>query len=439
MPFPRSTSRRAFLKHTTWTCAGLWVAGSRVRGDDKSPNEKLNIGFIGVGGRGEGNRRAITETGENIVALCDIDDRRLGQAAEAIPDAKTYSDFRKLLEQKSLDAVVVTTPDHTHAVAAAMALRLGKHVYCEKPLTHSIDEARTLARLAAEAKAATQMGNAGHSSESTRRVVELVRSGAIGPVHEVHCWTNRPIWPQGIDRPTETPPVPAHVHWDLWLGPAPERPYHPAYHPFAWRGWWDFGTGALGDMGCHIFDPPYWALDLRYPASISAEGPPPHAETAPAWSIVRYEFPARGVQPAVILSWYDGGKLPPAELFDGELPAKNSSGTVLVGAKGRLLVNHGRGGNKLLPASAFADFQAPEPTLPRSPGHHQEWVAACKTGSPTGTNFDYAAALTETVLLGNVALHSGRTITWDAENMRPRDGTLDDLYIRRDYRAGWSL
>jgi predicted dehydrogenase len=440
-PRPRS-SRRAFLKQSTWTCAGLWIAGSRVLGAEpvRSPNDRLGVGIIGAAGRGAANLKAIAGAGENIVALCDIDDVNLGRAAAQFPAAKTCNDFRRLLEQKGVDAVVVTTPDHTHAVAAALALRLAKHVYCEKPLTHSIHEARTLARLAAEAKVATQMGNAGHSSESTRRVVELVRSGAIGPVHEVHAWTNRPIWPQGIDRPADTPPVPEHVHWDLWLGPAPERPYHGAYHPFKWRGWWDFGTGALGDMGCHIFDPPYWALDLRLPDRVSAEGPPRHPETAPAWSIVRYEFPARGSQPPVALTWYDGGKLPPPELFDGQPPAPGSSGSVLVGAKGRLVVNHGRGGSRLLPEREFAGFTPPERTLPRPAGHHEEWIEACKSGAPTGTNFDYSAALTETVLLGNVALHSGREIAWDAANMQPKyGGPLDDLYIRREYRKGWSL
>jgi predicted dehydrogenase len=438
-PTPSGRNRRAFLQQATWSCAGLWIVGSRARGDAKSPNEKLNVGIIGAGGRGGGNLKSVAGAGENIAALCDVDDRTLGKAAESFPAAKTYNDFRKLLEQKDLDAVVVSTPDHTHAVAAAMALRLGKHVYCEKPLTHSIHEARTLARLAAEAKVATQMGNAGHSSEGTRRVVELIRAGAIGPVSEVHSWTNRPIWPQGIPRPSDTPEVPAHVHWDLWLGPAPERPYHPAYHPFKWRGWWDFGTGALGDMGCHIFDPPYWALELGYPTSVSAEAPSSNPETAPPSSIVRYEFPARGERPAVALTWYDGGNLPPAALFDGDPPAPGSSGSIFVGAKGRLLAPPGRGGSKLLPAGVFADYQAPEPTIPRSPGHHEEWIAACKTGSPTGTHFDYAAALTETVLLGQLALHSGRTIAWDAANMRPRDGSLDDPYIRREYRPGWSL
>jgi predicted dehydrogenase len=435
-------SRRAFLRQSTWTCAGLWITGSRVRGDERqrSPNERLDIGLIGVGGRGAGNLKAVSAAGENIVALCDIDAKNLGRAAGQFSAAKTYNDFRRLLEQKGLDAVVVTTPDHTHAVAAAMALQLGKHVYCEKPLTHSIDEARTLARLAAEARVATQMGNTGHSSDGTRRVVELVRAGAIGPVREVHAWTNRPIWPQGIDRPADTPPVPAGIDWDLWLGPAPERPYNPAYHPFKWRGWWDFGTGALGDMGCHIFDPFYWALDLRYPERVAAEGPPRHLETAPAWSVVRYEFPARGEQPPVVAWWYDGGKLPPAGLFEGQPPKPGSSGSVLVGSKGSLVVSQGReGGPRLLPERDFADFTPPAPTVPRSPGHHEEWIEACKTGTPTGTNFDYAAALTETVLLGNVALHSGRAIVWDAAHMRPEDGPLDDIYIHREYRKGWSL
>jgi predicted dehydrogenase len=437
----RPTDRRTFLKRSSWIGAGLWVVASRARGAEPSPNERLDIGLIGVGGRGAANLEAVS--GENVVALCDVDDRQLGRAAEKFPAAGTYHDFRELLEHKGLDAVVVSTPDHTHAVAAMMALKLGKHVYCEKPLTHSIAEARALARAAAEAKVATQMGNAGHSSESTRRVVELVRAGAIGPVREVHAWTNRPIWPQGLDHRPEPKTAPAHVRWDLWLGPAPERPYSEAYHPFKWRGWWDFGTGALGDMGCHVLDPAFWALGLRDPEGVEAEGPPINPETAPRWSIVRYEFPARDGRPPVKLSWYDGGKLPPAELFDGHTPAEGSSGSVFIGDKGRLLVNHGggRGGRayRLLPERDYAGYEAPEPSLPRSPGHHAEWIAACKAGGPTGTSFDYAGPLTEVVLLGNVALHSGRKIAWDAANMRPKDGPMDDLYIRREYRAGWSL
>jgi predicted dehydrogenase len=438
---PSRTTRREFLERSTGIGAGLWVAGSRVLGDDRAPNEKLNIGMIGAAGRGGDNLKSVS--GENIVALCDIDADSLGKAAQQFPAAKTYQDFRKLLEQKGVDAVVISTPDHTHAAAAVMALRLGKHVYCEKPLCHSIHEARTLVRAAAEAKVATQMGNAGHSSESTRRVVEVVRAGAIGPVREVHAWTNRPIWPQGIIARPEPQSPPAHVRWDLWLGPAPERPYNAAYHPFKWRGWWDFGTGALGDMGCHVLDPAFWALELRDPLSVVAEGPPPNRETAPAWSIVRYEFPARGDRPAVKLTWYDGGKLPPAGLFDGLTPAEGSSGSVFVGDKGRLLVHHGRGpGGRpytLLPEREFAGFKPPEPSIPRSPGHHLEWIEACKTGRPTGTRFDYAGPLTELVLLGNVALRAGRKIGWDGPNMKVTDGPQDDLFIRREYREGWSL
>jgi predicted dehydrogenase len=436
----RRTNRREFLGQATGFAAGLWVVGSRVRGAHGSPNERLNIGLIGAAGRGRDNLKALS--GEKIVALCDVDEKRLGPGAEQFPAAKRYHDFRKLLEQNGLDAVVVSTPDHTHAVATVMALRLGKHVYCEKPLTHSIDEARAVARAAGEAKVATQMGNTGHSSENTRRVVELIQSGAIGAVHTVHAWTNRPIWPQGIAARPSPEPVPESLHWDLWLGPASERPFNPAYHPFKWRGWWEFGTGALGDMGCHVVDPAFWALDLRDPSSVSAECPPSNPETAPEWSVVRYEFPARGERPPVTLIWYDGGKLPPADLFDGHPPAKGDSGSLFVGTKGRLLSGHGRGqGRKLLPESQFEGFQPPEPTLPRSPGHHQEWVEACKTGKPTGTNFGYAAALTGLILLGNVALRSGRPLTWDSPHMTARDGSavFDDLYIRREYRTGWSL
>jgi predicted dehydrogenase len=441
----RTTSRRTFIKHAGWMGTGLWICGSRVaRGG--SANEKLRVGLIGVGGRGEANVKGMSE--EQIVALCDIDEQTLGKASERCPGAKLYHDFRKMLDERNndLDAVVVTTPDHTHAVATLTALRLGKHVYCEKPLTHSIHEARAVAQAAGRAKVATQMGNSGHSSESTRRVVELIQTGAIGPVREVHTWTNRPIWPQGIERPTENPPVPSHVHWDLWLGPAPKRPYNPAYHPFQWRGWWDFGTGALGDMACHILDPVVWALKLRYPTSAEAESPPVNSETAPPWSIIRFEFPARGTQPPVKLTWYDGGKLPPAELVDGQSLAKGG-GCLFVGEKGRLLVGHGGGaggggrgnGGTLLPTKEFAGFQPPEPFLPRSLGHYREWIEACKNGGPTGSNFDYAGAMTETILLGNVALRACRKIEWDGPNMRSRNETIDDLYIHREPRKGWEL
>jgi predicted dehydrogenase len=431
-------TRRQFARSLAG--AGLGVLGVPALLRGRGLAEKLNIALVGVGGRGADNLKALS--GESIVALCDVDEHRLGEASKGHPQAKTYSDFRRMLDQvrDRIDAVVVSTPDHTHAVVAKAALDLGKHVYCEKPLTHSIHEARVLAEAAARQKVATQMGNAGHSSEGTRRVVEAIRAGAIGPVREVHAWTNRPIWPQGVDRPADSPPVPSTLDWDLWIGPAPERPYHPAYHPFKWRGWWDFGTGALGDMGCHIIDAAFWALDLRSPTSIEAESPPVHLhpEAAPIWSIVRYEFPAQGSRPPVKLAWYDGGKLPPLDLFDGRAPAKGSSGSIFVGEKGRMLVQQTRGqGFKLLPERDFTGFVAPKPTLPRSIGHHAEWVEACKTGKPTGTSFDYSGPLTELVLLGNVALRAGRKIEWDGT--RPTNGSIDDLYIQRDYRAGWSL
>jgi predicted dehydrogenase len=435
-------TRRQFAQRFAGGACGILAAPAILRGRNLS--EILNVALVGVGGRGADNHKTIASQHQNIVALCDVDETNLAQAARRSPEAKTYHDFRRMLDEahKQIDAVVVSTPDHTHAVIARAALALKKHVYCEKPLTHSIQEARVLAEASARQKVATQMGNAGHSSEGTRRVVELIRAGAIGPVREVHAWTNRPIWPQAVDRPSDHPPVPPTLHWDLWLGPAPERPYQPAYHPFKWRGWWDFGTGALGDMGCHIIDAAFWALELGSPSTIEAESPPlsMHPETAPAWSIVRYQFPAGGKRPPVKLTWYDGGKLPPVDLFDGHVPAKDSSGSLFVGDKGRLLASRERGrGYRLLPEREFAAFEAPRPTLARSPGHHAEWIDACKTGKPTGTSFDYAGPLTEVVLLGNVALRTGRPIDWDGPGMRATSGSADALFIHRDNRAGWAL
>ena len=430
----RETNRRSFLRCSTGLAAGLWLVGSRVRASGPSPADKLNIGLVGVGGRGADNLKSVS--GQNIVALCDVDEGNLGRAATQFPAAKTYHDFRKLLEQKNIDAIVVSTPDHVHAAVALPALQLRKHVYCEKPLTHNITEARGLAQYAVAYRMATQMGNGGHSSENTRRVVELVRAGAIGTVKEVHAWTDRPIWPQGIAKRPEAQPVPKGLHWDLWLGPAPERAYNAAYHPFKWRGWWDFGTGALGDMGCHIIDAAYWALDLRNPSRIEAKSAPVNTETAPEWSIIRYTFPATRDRGPVTLVWYDGGKLPPAELFDGHAPKPGSNGSIFVGTKGRLLSERAR----LLPEKDFEGYKRPEPTIPRSPGHHEEWIDACKTGKPTGTSFDYAGPLTELVLLGNVALRKGFPIEWDGlTGMVTNAGRLEDLFIHRPGRKGWAV
>lgn len=430
------TSRRDLLKGGALAGVGFWVTGRSAAADKGGADQKLNLGIIGVGGKGEANIKGVAS--ENIVALCDVDGQRLAKAAQAFPKAATFSDFRKLLERKDVEAVVVTTPDHTHAVAANAALQLGKHTYCEKPLTHSIYEARVLAATAAKQKVATQMGNAFHSSDAMRQTVELIQTGAVGPVREVHCWTDRPgrYWKQGLERPKETVAVPGTLAWDLWLGPAPARPYNPAYHPFAWRAWWDFGTGALGDMGCHILDAPFWALRLTPPTTVEAEGPPPHAETGPLWCIVRYTFPARGDLPPVNLTWYEAGKLPPRAVTGiDKLP---DNGSLFIGEKGKLLFAHG-GVPQLLPEAQFAGFKPPAPFLARSAGHHAEWIQACKSGSPTGTNFAYAAALTETVLLGNVAYRAGKKLEWDSPHARATNCAEADRLIRPEFRKGWTL
>lgn len=409
--------------------------------------EGVNVGVIGVGGRGETNLAGVAAIeGVNIVALCDVDEEALAKAAAKFPKASLDHDFRKLIERKEVDAVVISTPDHTHAPAAALALRHGKHVYVEKPLTHSVYEARVLTELAAQSRCATQMGNQHHAGETYRRAVEWVQAGVIGPVRHVHAWSNRPIWPQGIDRPAAQPPVPKHLHWDLWLGPAPARPYHPAYHPFRWRGWWDFGTGALGDMGCHILDPIVWALHLSAPTAVDAESAGLHPETAPKWSVIRWTFPARrrpgreplpDPLPPVQLTWYDGGKLPPADLLEGlKLPA---NGSLLIGDKGKLLIPHGGGSLQLFPQTQFADFRAPEPFLPRSPGHYREWIEACKGGKPASSHFGYAGPLTEIVLLGNVALRLGRKILWNSTALKVPNCPEADRFLRREYRKGWTL
>ena len=434
----RTTHRRDFLRQSALAGAGLWVVGSDLLAQGRSPNEKLNIGVIGVGGRGEGDTDGVKS--ENIVALCDVDANTLGRAADKYPKAKKYRDFRKMLEeQKDLDAVVVATPDHTHAAATIMALKLGKHVYCEKPLTHTIAEARAVAEAAKEAGKATQMGNQGHSNETTRQIVELIRAGAIGPVKEVYAWTDRPIWPQGMtSRPKGNPPVPENLDWDLWLGPAPDRPYHPDYHPFKWRGWWDFGTGALGDMGCHIMDAAFWALDLKHPSSVEAQGEPRSEESPPKSGTVRYQFPARGEMPPLTLTWTERDNRPSRELAEGEEVPDN--GTLYIGETGKLFVPDAYSGRfKLLPAKQYADTKLPEKTLRRSPGHHAEWIRACKTGEPTGSNFEYAAALTEMVLLGNVAFRVGQKLEWDPASMRAKNLSEADQYIHSQYRKGWSL
>jgi predicted dehydrogenase len=442
----RKLSRRQFIANSTAAASGLLLSGPlAVRPASRrriSPNEKLNIGIIGAGGKGTENINGVAS--EYIVAVCDVDETRAAEAFKKLPHARRYKDFRKMLEmEKTLDAVIVTTPDHTHAAAAVMAMKRGLHVYCEKPLTHSIYEARVMRDIAARQKLTTQMGNQGHSFDSTRRVVELVQRGVIGAVRDVHVWTDRPIWPQGVNRPKETPPVPAGVDWDLWLGPAPHRPYHLDYIPFKWRGWWDFGTGALGDMGCHNMDTAYWALKLGVPASVEAESTGGNRETYPASSIVRYQFGAREQLPPVTLTWYDGGKLPGKELLEGAQLPKNEipkNGTLMIGDQGKILLPDWNANNfQLLPAEKFADFKGPDPFIPRSQGHYKEWIAACKGGPAAMSDFEYAARLTETVLLGNLALRCGKRIDWDAKAMKAKGCPEADALIKPAYRSGWTL
>ncbi len=431
-------SRREMLRKTALAGVGLWAAPRRIWADSKSPNEKLNIGIIAVAGRGRANTDKVI--GENIVALCDVDDRYLRIAAKRFPKAKKYYDFRKMLDEmdKQIDAVVVSTPDHTHAPASVMAMKMGKHCYCEKPLTHSVYEARVVAETAAKKKVATQMGTQHHASDSHHRVVELIRSGAIGPVRECHVWIggNR----GGGERPTDTPPIPPYLKWDLWLGPAPYRPYHPAYVPYKWRFWWDFGTGETGNNGVHIMDLAFWALNLRHPISVEAEGPPVHPDTTPRWMTVHYEFPARGELPPVKMMFYHAKDGPPilAEVLPKNDVPKWSSGVLFVGPKGMLLASYGKW--KLLPESRETrDFQPPQRTIPDSIGHHKEWIVACKTGSPTTCNFDYSGALTQAVLLGNVAYRAGEKLQWDAVNLKATNCPEAERYIKEKFRKGWTL
>jgi predicted dehydrogenase len=407
--------------------AGAWMAPPKL----KSPNDRLNIGVVGVANQGSYDLHNVAS--ENIVALCDIDDNYMAAALKEFPQATPYNDYRLMLKRKDLDAVVIAVPDHTHAPATLLALQTGHHVYCEKPLTHTVVEARQVAETAKRHNRVTQIGTQIHAGSNYRRVVELVQSGAIGKVAEVHVWVGRDFGAGTSGRPTDTPPVPPNIHWDLWIGTAPYRPYNPAYIPFNWRAWWDFGGGSLGDMGCHHMDLPTWALNLRHPLTVEAEGPPLQEENTPPWLIVRYHYPAREELPAVDLTWYHGGKRPP--YFDqGVLPGWGD-GTLFVGEKGMLLAGYDN--HVLLPEKKFEGFVPPPPVIPDSIGHHKEWIEACKTGGLTTCNFDYSGALTEAVLLGNVAFRLGRKIEWDAENLRVKGCKEADRLLRPHYRKEW--
>ncbi len=429
-------SRRTFLQQTALSGTGLFLAQASFGASRRqlSPNDKLNIGVIGIAH--QGNYDLSNVTSENIVALCDVDDSYLRATAEKFPSAKTYNDFRRVLDQKDIDAVVVATPDHTHAVATVAALRSGRHVYCEKPLTHTVSECRVVIDTARKMKRATQIGTQIHAGANYRRTVELVQRDVVGPVKEVHVWVN--VTYGGKDRPQETPPVPAGLHYDLWLGPVEPRPYSPEYLPVAWRNWWAFGGGTLADFGCHYMDLPHWALGLRAPSSAEVlAGPPVNAESVPPWLIVRYQYPARGNQPPVTLTWYHGGKQPAPEILAPELASKWRSGVLFVGSKGQLLADYGR--HLLLPEKDFADFVPPAPFIPDSIGHHAEWIRACKTGEPTTCDFSYSGPLTEAALLGNVAFRAGARIDWDSKRLRARGCAAADQFIQHHYRRGWKI
>jgi predicted dehydrogenase len=426
-------NRRQFLARTAAGGSALCGLSIIPAWGKASPNEKLNLGVIGVAGRGGDNLQGVS--GENIVALCDVDEHRLAGAAQRFPAAKTFTDYRRLMDLADLDAIVVSTPDHTHAVATAAALRLGRPVYCEKPLTRTVSEARFITNLARTAKVATQLGTQIHADRNYRRVVELIQGNVIGPVREVHVWAAATYG--GRDLPKETPPVPNYIHYDLWLGPVEERPYSPEYLPFSWRNWWAFGGGALADFGCHFMDLPFWALDLKYPTRIEpVDGPPVHPESTPPWLIVRYSFPARGPKPPVQLTWYHGGKHP-ATLLTPEQYRDYKSGVLFVGEKGSVLSNYHQ--HALLPEGSFANFTPPKPSIPDSIGHHREWIEACKTGKPTTCHFGYSGPLSETALLGNVAYRVGRPLEWDAEKLKAANCPEADRYIQHRYRAGWTL
>jgi predicted dehydrogenase len=439
----KKSSRRSFLKASGLGVSAFMVVPRHVLGGagHQAPSDRLNIASIGAGGVCAHYIESCSP--ENIAALCDVDDARAAETYTRYPSARRYRDFRRMLEsEKDLDACIIGTPDHTHALACAAAMRSGLHVYCAKPLTRTISEARFLTDLARRTGVVTQMSTQQNASDDHRLLCEWLWSGVIGDVLEVHLWSDRPIWPQGIARPAEQPAVPAGLDWQLWLGPAPQRPYHPAYVPFAWRGWWDFGTGALGDMGCHGFDPVVTALRLTQPLSVEAGSTPMNGDSFPAGSIVQYEFPEREGGPALRFTWYDGGLKPPrpAELSGAERMDYGSGGTLYVGTKGKLIT--GAAGNKprLIPEQKMRDFQPPTPTLKRSPGHYREWIDACKGGAKPGVPFEYGGGLTEMVLLGNIALRCpGRKLIWDYENMQIVGDAEANRFIREPYHNGWNL
>lgn len=468
----RRSHRRKFLQTTATIGAGYWALGGIAPRPSRAANEKVQFACVGVGGKGASDSQDAGRAGD-VVAICDIDDKNLNAAGVRWPNAKKYHDFRKMFEEmgKNIDAFTVSTPDHMHGVIASMGIKMGKHAFVQKPMAHSLYEARYLGQLAAEKNVATQMGNQGTANNDLREAAAIIKGGAVGNVKEVHVWTNRPIWDQGIERPSDTPPVPPTVHWPEWIGPAEMRAYHPAYHPFKWRGWWEFGTGALGDMACHTLNMPYMALDLRDPVSVQARTSGHNMQTYPAWSIITYQFPERNNRSPVQFMWYDGGKRPTTDEFKkaeevclerqkddkarDRMKTTLRSGCLVVGDKGWLLAPGDYAGADLY----MAQDERPKVEYPKSPGHFVEWVNAIKGEGKGMSNFpDYASGLTETVLLGNLAVWAaagdqdaskrdsqkengveGKKIEWDAKNVTAKNAPEVAHIVKKEYHNGYSL
>jgi predicted dehydrogenase len=449
-------NRRRFL-YSSAMAAGALAAGAGLgsrKVNYKSPNEKLDLGGIGCAGRGAADIDGVSS--ENIVALCDVDANNLAAMGARFPNARRYADYRVMLEkEKSIDGVTVGIPDHHHAPASMMAMSLGRHVYCEKPLTHSVWEARQMARAARKYEVMTQMGNQGHCGEGNRQLCEMIWSGVIGQVREVHCWTDRckGWWTQGLVRPVGSDPAPASLNWDLWIGSAPMRPYlanwpkeitaakgGPVYHPAVWKGWWDFGCGSIGDMACHIMDGAYWSLKLGAPRSVEVvQSTGPTADMPPTRSIIRFHFPARGEMAPCTLTWYDGGLRPPRPA-ESEAKDLADNGALLIGDKGKILSGCYGENPRLLPESSMADYKRPPQSIPRVPDNspHRDWIRACKSGPAPCSNFEISGPFTEMVLLGNVALRLNKTIEWDSKNLRVTNAPEAAAYVKPAFRSGWN-
>jgi len=439
----RRSTRRTFLQQAGTAGSALpLVVPPLVRA--ASANGTLQVAGIGVGGQGWGDINATTKSNAKVVAVCDVDERGRGKKAfkKYGDTAATFTDWRQLLDKmhKQVDACTVSTPDHMHAPIAVSAMTLGKHVYVQKPLAHDVYEARRMRQIAAKQKVVTQMGNQHHSGTGYKMLVHMIQSGVLGKITEAHAWSNRPIWPQGIERPSGSDPVPEGFHWDLWLGTAPDRPYkNNVYAPFKWRGWWDFGTGAQGDMACHIMDPVVWSLELGAPTQVWSEGPEPNSATYPNWSTIAYDFGGtrHTADDSIRVVWYDGGKMPerPAGLPDDRKLPKN--GTLFIGEKGFLLTPHGSG-PRLYPEADFTKDDYPRDI--RGDDHYMQWTNACLGNDKTTSHFDYAGPLTETVLLGNIALRfPGKKLQWNADKLEFPNNADANQYVRRTYRKGWEV